>query len=258
MPATDVPATNLHGLKPGDSVELSTGEVIELPVSMRATMDGVIVPARREWVARRLPDGLTPIRGGWGTAPVWILSVDYHEINGGALRPYSELTVTLGATPNGTPGVPYFAPLVRTGGYVWHMAVTHEPARAFGEEVWGYPKSVADIETRRRGDWKQTRVTAGGQKFITIDVKEPPTISGENHLTAYTTPGEELLSARLDLSGELGLWPCSAAFTYSLGDHPKAQQLKQARLGDRAFARFYASGDVRAHPGEAPGESHLG
>jgi hypothetical protein len=247
-----MPATQLHGLEAGDRVVLSTGEVIELPVSMRATMAGVIVPARRDWVARRLPPGLTPIRGGAGTAPVWLLGVDYHEINGGALRPYSELTVTLGAVPDGSPGVPYLSPLLRTGGYVWHMAVTHEPARAFGEEVWGYPKTVADLETERSEGWMRTTVTAGSKPFITIDVKRPPTVPGTNHLTAYTVPDGELLGARLDLSGKLGLWPYSSAFRYALGDHPKAQELRQAGLGDRAFARFYASGDVEAHPGGSP------
>jgi hypothetical protein len=243
--------TELHALGAGDRVELSTGEVIELPVSMRATMAGVIVPARRDWVARRLPDGLTPIRGGWGTAPVWLLSVDYHDIGGGALRPYRELTVTLGAVPDGSLSLPYLSPLLQTGGYVWHMAVTHEPARAFGKEVWGYPKSVADIETDRREGGTQTTVAAEGSHFITMDVKEPPTISGENHLTAYTTSADMLLGARLDLSGQLGMGPYSSAFTYTLGDHPKARELRQAGIGDRAFARFYASGHVQAHPGEA-------
>jgi hypothetical protein len=247
-----MPGSSLHTLKAGDEIVLSTGETIGLPVSMRATMAGVILPARRAWVARRLPSGLTPIRGGWGTAPVWLLSVEYHAINGGALRPYRELTVTLGAVPDGSPGVPYLAPLLRTGGYVWHMAVTHEPARAFGEEIWGYPKSVADLETDWRGGWARTTVTAGDRHFITMDVKAPPTISGEHHLTAYTTPANNLLSARLDLRGQLGLWPYSSAFRYTLGDHPKARELTAARLGDRAFARFYASGNVEAHPGTAP------
>lgn len=228
----------------GDEVTLSTGQTVELPAYTRATMSAVIVPASRRRVAALLPPGLSPVRAGFGTAAVWLLSVEYHDIGRGALDPYDEFAVIIAATPDSGTGVPYVSPLARTEGYVWYMPVTTEPGRAFGDEVWGYPKVVADIDIEDDGRRRRTTVTVDGDRFITMSMARPPTVTRDETLTAYTETEGSLLRTRGDLSGEMGAWPYSRRFSYSLGDHPKAETLRELELGDRAFARFYADGDA--------------
>ncbi|MFB6183880.1 MAG: acetoacetate decarboxylase family protein [Haloarculaceae archaeon] len=242
--------SNPHALDPGDEVTLSTGETIRLPVTLEATMNSVILPGDRAAVDTLLPEGLSPIRAGRGTAPVWLLSVAYHDVGGGAMEPYDEFAVVLGATTGGSSGVPYVSPVVSTEGYVWYMPVTHEPARAFGDEIWGYPKVVGDVDFESSGGRRHTTVTVDGQRVLTTDVAVPRTVSRTDRITAYAVTDDRLLRIRGDLDAEMGLWPYSDRFSVSLGEHPRADTLRNLDLGDRAFTRFYADGELTFYPGE--------
>jgi hypothetical protein len=242
--------SNPHALDPGDEVTLSTGETIRLPVTLEATMNSVILPGDRAVVDKLLPKGLSPIRAGRGTAPVWLLSVEYHDIGGGAIEPYNEFAVVLGATPGNSSGVPYVSPVVSTEGYVWCMSVTHEPARAFGDEIWGYPKVVGDIGFEDPRGRRRTTVTVDGKRVLTTDVAIPRTVSRTGRLTSYSVKDDRLLRIRGDLDAEMGLWPYSERFSVSLGEHSRADTLRDLDIGDRAFTRFYADGELTFYPGE--------
>lgn len=242
--------SNPHPSDGGRKVTLSTGETIELPVSLDATMTAVVLPADRERVAALLPAGLSPTRAGRGTAPVGLLSVEYHDVGDGALEPYDEFAVIVGATPGAPSGIPYLSPLRRNDGYVWYMPVTREPARAFGAEIWGYPKVVADIDIEDSKGRRRTTVTIDGDRFLTMAVERPRTVAREDAITAYAVKDGTLLRVRGDLSGDVGIWPYTRRFSYALGDHPNAERLRELDLGDRAFARFYADGVITFGPGD--------
>jgi len=239
-----------HALEPGDEVTLSTGETVGLPVALEATMVAVILPGDRAVVDELLPRGLSPTRAGRGTAPVWLLSVEYHDVGGGAIEPYNEFAVVLGATTGGPSGVPYVSPVLSTEGYVWYMPVTHEPARAFGDEIWGYPKVVGDVHVEASGGRRRTRVTVDDQRVLTTDIAVPRTVSRTDSLTSYAVKDGRLLQIRADLDAEMGLWPYSDRFSVSLGEHPRADTLRALGLGDRAFTRLYADGELTFYPGE--------
>lgn len=238
-----------RAIEAGDEVTLSTGETIRLPVPLEATMSAAIVPADRTRVDELLPAGLSPIRAGRASAAVWLLSVAYHDVDDGALEPYDEFAIVLGATHGAPSGIPYLSPLHRTEGYVWYMPVSHEPARAFGDEIWGYPKVVGDVDIEEADGRRRTTVTVEGDHLLTVDVERPRTFSREDSITVYTVKDGRLLATRGDLSGAMGMWPYSTRFSCTLGDHPKADELRELDLGDRAFTRFYADGDLTFGPG---------
>lgn len=181
------------------------------------------------------------------------MSVEYHAIGDGALEPYDEFAVVIGATPGSSDGIPYLSPLVRTEGDVWYMPVTTEPARAFGDEIWGYPKVVADADIEERNGYRRTTVAVDGQQFVTLDVERPPTVSRTDSLTAYTVAAGALVRVPGELSGEMGIRPYSSSFSATFGDHPKAAVLERLTLGERAFARFYHGGEVTFGAGEPIG-----
>jgi hypothetical protein len=234
----------------GDAVTLSTGQTIDLPVSMDSTITAVVLPADRQAAAELLPDGLSPIRAGRGTAAVWLLSATHRNVGDGALDDYHEFAVMVAATDGPSAGIPYVSPTLRTETYVWYMPVTTEPARAFGEEIWGYPKIVADIDIEEGERRRRTTVTVDGDHLLTFTMRNPPTISRSDTLTTYAVRGGRLLRVRADVTGELGVWPYTREFSYTLGNHPRAATLRDLALGDRAFARFHSDARLRFRAGE--------
>ena len=244
-----VTISDLGRIEAGDAVTLSTGETIELPATLEATMAAVLLPADRERVAAQLPPNLSPIRAGCGKAPVWLLSVAYNDVGGGAIEPYDEFAVVLGATPGPASGVPYLSPLVRTEGYVWYMPVTHESARAFGDEIWAFPKVVGDVDVREADGWRETTVAVDGERVVSLAMKRPPTISRTDSITAYTATEAGTFGVAFEFSGRMGAWPYSGQFSCTLGDHPKADELRTFGLGDRAYLRFFATGEFTIYPG---------
>jgi hypothetical protein len=130
------------------------------------------------------------------------------------------------------------------------MPVTTEPARAFGAEIWGYPKVVADIDVRKGPRRRRTTVTVDGDRLLSFTVAKPPTISRSDELTTYAVRDGRLLRVRADATGELGVWPYTTEFSYSLGTHPRAGTLRDLDFGDRAFARFHSDARLRFRAGE--------
>lgn len=239
----------------GASEVLSTGHHVSLPLSTHATMRGVVLSAASDAVQKLLPDGLTPIRATPSRAAVTFLCVDYERIGrNGDIAPYNEFGVLLPAVPDDSHTIPYASVFTRgVGGYVWYLPVTTEPAKALGVDIWGYPKVVADITHRDEGSIRHTAVTIDDQTLIEISIDRPPTISRTESSVSYTTKDSALLCERLELDGYMGVWPYSSRVSYTLGDHPRGQQLQTLDLSDRALMRFAADTEFVIHEGEVVG-----
>ena len=237
----------------GDSVTISTGETVELPLSTDATITGAVLPASREGVGDLLPDGLVPVGAGPGRAAVTFLCVEYHRVGRlGEFEPYDEFGVLLPAVPEATRTVPYLSAFTRgVGGYVWYLPVTTEPARALGVEVWGYPKEVAEITHEERDGRRRTTVDVDGQRLVTIEVDRPPMVTRSESSTSYTERDGELLREELSLSGEIGGWPLSGSVRVSVGSGSRADRLRSLDLGGRALLRFAAEAEFVVHAGKS-------
>ena len=222
----------------GDAVTLSTGQTIDLPVSMDSTITAVVLPADRRAAADLLPDGLSPIRASRGTAAVWLLSATHRNVGGGVLDDYHEFAVMVSATPGAPDGVPYVSPALRTETYVWSMPVTTDPARAFGEEIWGYPKSVAEIDIETDNGVTRTGLTVDDQRVLSLAVERPPARSRELSLSSYTLRDGALCRTELTLAGELGGRPLSSRVDWAFGAHPWGRRLASLEIGSRPLARF--------------------
>lgn len=232
---------------------LSTGERVALPLSTDARMDGVVLSADRSAVDGLLPAGLSPIRATPRRAAVTLLCVEYSRIGDDVMEPYNEFAVMLPAT-RGESTVPLASVLSRgVSGYVWDMPVTSAPAKALGVDIWGYPKSVANIEFDERGGRRRMTVADGGDHYITVETARPPLLDRTDEGYSYTVKDGQVLRETTELDGELGLWPYSGAFSVTLGDHPKAETLRGLDLGGRALLRFGADAEFVVGPGEPVG-----
>jgi len=236
-----------------DPMTLSTGQTVEFPVDLEATMLGAVYSAPRAPVDALLPGGVQPIRATpGGDAAVTFLSVEYHDIGVNGIDPYDEFGVIVPAT-HGATTVPYLSPLTRaTSGYVWYLPVTTEPARALGVDVWGFPKVVADITHEDEGSQRRTTVSIDGERFVTMLVDRPPSIHRQDDGYSYSVRDGALLYTPADIDAEIGGWPFTDAVAVTLGEHDRAEVLRDLNLGldGRALARIALDGTVRFHPGE--------
>lgn len=239
----------------GKSEVLSTGHEVDLPLSTHATMTGAVLSASPEAVRELLPPGLTPIRVTRNRAAVTLLCVDYDRIgHDSGISPYDEFGVLIPAAHDSSRALPYVSVLTRgVSGYVWHLPVTSEPAAALGVDIWGYPKAVADITHDEDGSTRRTAVSIDGQRVIDVTIDRPPMFDWTDTNASYTTKEGRLLREELDVDGTFGVWPYSSGIAYSLGDHPRADQLRTLDLSDRALMRFAADTEFVIHEGEQVG-----
>lgn len=233
-------------------VTISTGHTVELPVRTRATMLGATFAASKSAVSALLPSGLRPIRATpGGAAAVTLLSVEYHEVDVPGMDPYDEFAVMIPASHASPSRIPYVSAFTQaTNAYVRYMPVTTEPAKAFGVDVWGFPKVVADITHADDGSVRTTTVTMDGERFVTFEVGRPPSVEMEDDGFSYTVKDDRVLKVPNRIDGDAGLWPFSTDVSVSFGDHPNADPLKSLDLGPRALARVSVEGDTYFHPGE--------
>ena len=243
---------------------LSTGHEVTVPFDAAAEATAVAVAADAGAVTEWLPEGLSPVRLSPGHTVVTLLSVDYRRIGDDAMTPYEEVGVLLPATP-AAGAVPELGALGREltgstgalGGYVAALPVTTEPARALGVEIWGYPKSVAEIRITDRGDRRRTALGDDRGHALTVEAPWRPRIETTVATTSYTDgtgtegePGGRLRSQPLELSGRFGARPLAGS--YALGHHPLAERLRGLGLG-RALGALAFDGRLRIGGGRPVG-----
>lgn len=212
------------------SVVLSTGQTVSVPLETDASLSGVALSADYESVDGLLPESLSAVRLTPRRSAVVLLSVDYNEVSGGAVEPYNEVGIMIPAVPAAGPMSTLRQPS-KIGGYVWQLPVTTEPACALGREIWGYPKSVADIEITTDGSRTETHLHRDDKHVLSLAIDRPSTHSLTVPLSSYTQKAGELIRTPLAFRGALGCRPLSRRVDWQLGDHPWAETLRSASLG---------------------------
>lgn len=243
------PADDVEG-SVEEQVTLSTGQTVTLPLSTDVTMMSVVFSAALDPVRALLPSCLSPVRVGRRSAAVTFLFVRYHSVDEGSLEPYDEFGVLIPATRPSSRATPILSRLPGgVGGYVHSLPVTTEPSRALGDEVWGYPKVVGDIELTESDQRRRIRVAIDGEQFITLEIDQPPKfdLSVSATTESYTVLDGTVIREPLSFDGELGMRLPSKRASYTLGDRGS---LKALDIGERALIRCYGRGTFVVHPGK--------
>jgi hypothetical protein len=236
-------------------VTVSTGQTFRLPARLSATIAGAVFPAARADVATLLPDGLEPIRATPDRAALTVLAVRYDRVGEDTIDPYDEVGVIVPAVESGTQTRPYLSVLRRAvSGYVFFLPVSTGPAKAFGVDIWGYPKIVADLDLDDDGRRRRATVTADGQRVLSVAVRRPPTVPARLSGYNYTVKDGHLLRERTRLSGRVGAWPYSLRASLAFGEHPVGRRLSEVDVGDRALLRVAADCEFEIEAGMPVGE----
>ena len=204
-------------------------QTVVLPVRIREATSiyaSFLVPARA--VMKLLPAGLTPLQTIPGRATCTIVGVDYQE---GDLGKYHEVGVCfLLRPPNGSRLDLVTMMRNQAPAYIHRLPVTTSFSCEAGRHIWGFPKSVMDIEftdtdtTRTvslRDDGRlvlQLSAPRGGtKKFASVDIEAMGSWGGPVQVTPAQMEGD-------------GVKAGFRAGQLLLGDHPIADELRTLGL----------------------------
>ena len=222
------------------TVRLSTGQTVSVPLRTHASISGVVLSADAAALAALLPESLVPVRLTPSRSAVTIMSTSYETVDDGELEPYNEVGILFPTVQrNSSRGMPVVSALSETlGGYVWQLPVTTEPSVALGQEIWGYPKSLADIDISTAEGVTRAELSVDGETVLSLAVAQPPMRSRRLSLSSYTLLDGQLCRTDLTFAGDLGVRPLSTRADWTVGDHPWGQQLASLDIGSRPVARF--------------------
>jgi hypothetical protein len=197
------------------------GRTVTMPVEVRdATAATVMFDVDVDAARAVTPEGFEPVESSPGQAQLAIALVDYRDNDLGS---YHEIGTILFVRPAGGGA---------DGNFITHLPVDQEFTCAAGNEIWGFPKSVEQIDVTTTETTSRWVLTMGGELVLDLTVPrgngtdEMPMLpmtsytlrGGVPHATTFTQGGEGF---SMTFGGE--------GVELRLGDHPIAKEL--ASLG---------------------------
>lgn len=244
--ASIVPEEYTVGASSGETIELSTGTVIDLPLQYNDwTMTTVAFPVPINQLQELLPDSLSAIRLLPRKGAVVFFSAEYHDA--GPLDPYDEIGIMIPALHENDPGKWALSPMSLFGlgrsyvkAYVQYLPVTTEQARSLGE-VWGYPKEVAEINIKDGDQTRRVSLHLEGEHVLTFEARRGRTRQQSVDLYSYTGQPNGSIRAPIQTRGQYAVRPLITQASYTLGTHPRADILRSLDIGKRALAQVFGT-----------------
>ncbi len=198
------------------------GEQVRIPVQIRAADAGSALFPVDAGAARLLlaATGLEPVTV-LGRALCNLAFVRYVD---GDLGPYHEFAFSLMARQPGRKG--------STGAYIHWLPVNQSFTCAAGQEIWGFPKLMADIDITPTRRGHRCEVAVDGRKVLALTVSDgvpAPGGAGGASIDAYTHRDGVLRRTPWVMNpGGVRMRP--GGVRLELGDHPVADELRSLGL----------------------------
>ena len=197
------------------------GQTVTMPVEVRDASAGTVIFDVDLAAAQALaPDAFEVIESAPGRAQLALVLVDYRVNDLGA---YHEIGTLLFVRPAGGG---------EDGSFITHLPVDQPFTCEAGNAIWGFPKTVEQIEVTQTADNSRWVLTMDGELVLDITVPRggtdemPPMVmtsytllGGRPHATAFTQGGT---GSSLVLGGE--------GVSLVLGSHPIAKELESLGL----------------------------
>ncbi len=205
-----------------DSYEIQ-GRTVELPAVVRDASSGsVMYLVDRDAAQAIVPDAFEVAEAAPGQTQLTLVIVDYRDND---LGDYYEVGIIFFVRPAGDPEA-------ELGSYIHALPVNQSFTCEAGCRIWGFPKSVEEIEFSYRDDSATCRLTMAGQHVLTLTVPRGgdgqtedseatgyTLIEGVPHTNTFTRGG----------SGECTT-PGGEGVALELGSHPLADELRSLGL----------------------------
>lgn len=199
------------------------GRTVNLPAVVRDASSGsVLYMVDAAAAAKLVPDAFEVVESAPGQTQFTIVIVDYRDND---LGDYDEVGLVFFVKPKGQPDADL-------GTYISRLPVNQSFTCDAGCSIWGFPKSVEEIEFRSEDGSATCRLDMDGQHVLTLTVPrggdgETPEgeavgytiLDGAPHKLVFTRGGR----------GEL-MVPGGEGAALELGDHPIADELRSLGL----------------------------
>jgi hypothetical protein len=227
------------------------GDVLALPVRYfdYASISAVF-PASAAQVRRLLPsDRLRLVSLLPGTTAVYLAAMEYRHFSaradGAENEPYNEVAVMFPVQRASAANVPLLPLLMPEryptfGWYVHRLPVTTELALDGGILAWGFPKFLAEITFTESDRTRSCRLRADGKEILTLEVEKVPARPRRMVEHLYNIKDGEILRTPFEFQGEYGTATLRGGASYTLGDHPIADELRGLKMGHVALMREYS------------------
>jgi hypothetical protein len=201
------------------------GQTVTLPAVVRDASSGTVMyMVDRDAVQKLIPTEFEADEVAPGKTQLCIVVVDYRDND---LGDYDEVGVVFFVRPKGDPGA-------EVGSYIHHLPVNQSFTRDAGFEIWGFPKTVEEIDFVTSKDAASCKLTMGGQHVMTLTLPR----GGDGETAETPALGYTMLHGaphRISFSrggrGE-NTQPGGEGVELDLGDHPIAEELRSLGLPD--------------------------
>ncbi len=198
------------------------GQTVTMPVIVRDASAGTVIYDVDHAAASALcPEGFTVIESAPGRAHVALALVDYRDNDLGA---YHEVGTILFVRP--AAGGP-------DGSFITHLPVDQEFTCVAGNQIWGFPKSVEQIDVTQTDTSSHWVLTMDGELVLDVTIPRGGTdempampmasytlIDGVPHATSFTQSGS---------GSSMGF---GEGVSLTLGSHPIAKELSSLGLAE--------------------------
>jgi hypothetical protein len=196
------------------------GQTVTMPVDVRDGSSATVIFDVALDAARSLaPTGFEVIESAPGRAQFALALIDYKDNDLGA---YLEVGTILFVRPEGGG---------EDGTFITHLPVTEEFTSVAGNQIWGFPKSVEQIEVTNTDTTSHWVLTMDGE--LVVDVTVPRGGSDEMApmpLAAYTLIDGRPHVTRFTQGGSGSGLSMPADVVLTLGNHPIAKELASLNL----------------------------
>lgn len=219
------------------------GRTVTMPVQVRDASTGVatwLLPARA--VQRLVPDAFEVATVLPGRTPFGIAVIDYRDND---LGDYHEVSITCFVRPRGAPrGLPWVGALRelvggRLGTFIWKLPVDQSFTCEAGRTIWGFPKSVEEIDFRYESDRVRCRLVMDGEHALTLSLPRGGTRTLPDTETVTYTEIEGVAHRTRFTQGGSGTGIRLGGARLELGPHPVADALRSLGLPGPALMTIW-------------------
>jgi hypothetical protein len=199
------------------------GQTVTMPAVVRDASSGTavfLVPA--DAVRKLLPgEAFDVVEMAPGQAQAVVGFVDYRDND---LGDYNEVMIVFFVRPRADPAA-------AEGTFIYKLPVNQSFTCDAGCQIWGFPKSVEEIDIDYGEDRVICKLTMGGQHVFTLSLPRTSPADGDDNdmeMTTYTYLDGPAAVA-FTQGGGTAVIPGGAGVELQLGAHPLADELR--RLG---------------------------
>jgi hypothetical protein len=195
------------------------GKTVTLPAVVRDASSGsVMYFVDHDSAQKIVPDAFEVVEAAPGKTQLTLVIVDYRDND---LGDYYEVGIIFFVRPKGRPDA-------ELGSYIHKLPVNQSFTCEAGCKIWGFPKSVEEIDFSYTDDSATCSLTMGGQHVLTLTVpRGGSNVTEDTDATGYTMI-EGIPHTNVFTRGGTGeqTIPGGEQVELTLGDHPIAEELR--------------------------------